>query len=329
MKNKFYTIMIVPEKTDEIKKFVIPVVFARGIIIASVFAALVAVVMVFDYIHVISKVAENKELRTENREIKQEMQVFRNKLSGIENTLDRVKTFTAKLRIITNLDDKGSSDLELFNPSKNSQNGAYPVSSQPHSQNNANDTYTDNIKTSSHSETIVLPSQQHVEKDLKERFEEVDRYSALTEQDVQDLYELLESQSSFIAARPTRKPSPGWFTSGFGIRFAPIGGKMKMHEGLDIGAKIGTPVIAPADGLVAFSGTKAGYGKLIIVDHGYSVTTAYAHLNRTKVNAGDKVKRGQLIGEVGNTGGATGAHLHYEVRVNGIPMDPKTFVLEE
>ncbi len=101
-----------------------------------------------------------------------------------------------------------------------------------------------------------------------------------------------------------------------------------MHEGLDVGAPYGTSVHAPADGIVTFSGEKAGFGKFVQVDHGYGIETIYAHNQSLNVKAGQKVKRGNLLAAVGNTGHSTGPHLHYEVRVNGIAVDPLYFILE-
>ena len=101
-----------------------------------------------------------------------------------------------------------------------------------------------------------------------------------------------------------------------------------MHEGLDVGAPYGTPVHSPADGIVTFSGEKAGFGKFVQVDHGYGIETIYAHNQSLTVRAGQKVKRGALLAAVGNTGHSTGPHLHYEVRVNGIAVDPLYFILE-
>jgi murein DD-endopeptidase MepM/ murein hydrolase activator NlpD len=101
-----------------------------------------------------------------------------------------------------------------------------------------------------------------------------------------------------------------------------------MHNGRDISANIGTPVIATADGQVVWSGPQGAYGNVIMIDHGHSLTTLYAHLSELGAKVGESVKRGDLIGKVGNTGRSTGPHLHYEVRVGGVPQDPDRFILE-
>ena len=101
-----------------------------------------------------------------------------------------------------------------------------------------------------------------------------------------------------------------------------------MHEGIDVGATPGTPIIAPADGIVVFSGKKAGFGNFVQIDHGYGIETLFAHSRKLYVKSGQKVTRGTLIAGVGNSGHSTGPHLHYEVRVNGIAVDPIYFILD-
>src|SRR5690606_34799633 len=135
----------------------------------------------------------------------------------------------------------------------------------------------------------------------------------------------LVDQKAFLAALPTRKPAVGYFTSGFGIRKAPLGGKIKMHEGLDIANHPGTPIKASADGTVTFAASKAGYGLTVVIDHGYGLQTWYAHTRKILVKHGARVKRGESIALLGNTGRSTGPHIHYEVRVNGTPVDPLSY----
>jgi murein DD-endopeptidase MepM/ murein hydrolase activator NlpD len=101
-----------------------------------------------------------------------------------------------------------------------------------------------------------------------------------------------------------------------------------MHEGLDISNRLGTLVIAPADGIVSATGTDFSLGNAVVVSHGFGVTTRFYHLSKILVGAGQKVKRGDRIGEVGTTGRSTGPHLHYEVRVNGISVNPVRYILD-
>jgi len=121
-------------------------------------------------------------------------------------------------------------------------------------------------------------------------------------------------------------PVRGKVTSRFGIRVHPVFKTKTAHTGLDIQAREGTPVRAAADGEVLFTGWLNGYGQIIVLDHGSDLTTVYAHLSRVSVTEGSKVKAGQEIGNVGKTGLVTGAHLHFEVRVNGKAVDPMKYL---
>jgi murein DD-endopeptidase MepM/ murein hydrolase activator NlpD len=125
---------------------------------------------------------------------------------------------------------------------------------------------------------------------------------------------------------PTLWPVRGFVTSPFGARTSPYGEGREMHPGIDISAQYGLPVTAAGNGEVIFAGRDPGYGGLVIVDHGGRLDSLYGHLSALYVREGQSVRRGQAIGAVGATGRATGAHLHYEVRVNGAPVDPRRYL---
>jgi murein DD-endopeptidase MepM/ murein hydrolase activator NlpD len=133
----------------------------------------------------------------------------------------------------------------------------------------------------------------------------------------------LEQESRGV---PTLWPVRGLVTSPFGARMSPYGEGLEMHPGIDISAHYGLPVTAAGSGEVIFAGRDPGYGSLVIVDHGGQLDTLYGHLSALYVREGQSVRRGQAIGAVGATGRATGAHLHYEVRVNGAPVDPRRYL---
>jgi murein DD-endopeptidase MepM/ murein hydrolase activator NlpD len=163
---------------------------------------------------------------------------------------------------------------------------------------------------------------------LDRRFASLNYDTLYTEQILQDQYELLADQKAFLAALPTRHPATGYFTSGFGVRRSPFGGRDKMHEGLDIANQPGTLVFSTADGTVVFAESKPGYGQTVIIDHGYGLETWYGHNRKLRVSKGQKVHRGETIAELGNSGRSTGPHVHYEVRVHGTPVDPLSYILE-
>jgi murein DD-endopeptidase MepM/ murein hydrolase activator NlpD len=146
-----------------------------------------------------------------------------------------------------------------------------------------------------------------------------------TESELSKLHAYLIAKSAVINATPSLLPIAGWLSSTFGYRRNPYDGSYKLHAGVDIAAEPGTPVRAPADGMVIFSGYREGYGKVIVIDHGYGIRTLFGHNSSVCVGSGAKVKRGETISQVGNTGRSTGPHLHYEIRKNGVPVNPTTF----
>ena len=130
-----------------------------------------------------------------------------------------------------------------------------------------------------------------------------------------------EARTPFAFAWPSR----GAITSGFGLRRHPVFGIMHVHTGVDLAAVWGSPVLAASDGRVIYAGWFGGYGKIVVIDHGQGISTLYGHLSQWLVPSGDEVHRGQVIARVGNTGYSTGPHLHFEIRINGTPVDPEGF----
>lgn len=145
----------------------------------------------------------------------------------------------------------------------------------------------------------------------------------LRRQSQEDVRNLLNDQVSLSHATPKGWPTKGWLTSYFGMRKSPFTGRRVMHEGLDIAANTGTPVVATADGIVARISYSSGYGKMVTIDHGYGYRTIFGHNSKILVKPGQQIKRGDIIAKVGNTGRSTGSHLHYELRLNGVPIDPR------
>ncbi len=144
----------------------------------------------------------------------------------------------------------------------------------------------------------------------------------------EQIYSKLSQDIDRLRQTPSIKPvNLGYLTSSFGTRTDPFTHKRRMHHGQDFGVLTGTPVYATADGVVKSRNGKTGYGKTIILNHGYGIKTIYAHLSRYAVRPGDEVKRGDLIAYSGNTGRSTGPHLHYEVRVNNVPVNPRHYFL--
>ncbi|WP_334131488.1 M23 family metallopeptidase [Silanimonas lenta] len=146
------------------------------------------------------------------------------------------------------------------------------------------------------------------------------------EQQLDVLGALLQNEQVAADARPSRAPAPGYIVSPFGRRIDPFTGAKAHHLGVDFAARIGDPIKAAGGGIVKFSGWKNGYGNTVIIDHGDGYQTLYGHNQRNLVREGDIVRAGQEIAKVGSTGRSTGAHLHFEVHVNGRPVNPTAYL---
>ena len=161
---------------------------------------------------------------------------------------------------------------------------------------------------------------------LQRQIDDLRREVDLQRVSQEELQGFLNDQRSLLGARPAGWPVKGWITSSFGVRRDPFDGRRRMHEGLDIATRTGTPVLATAAGIVREVGSDPGYGKLVVVDHGYGYTTLYAHNSQIKVKVGQRLKRGDLVALAGNTGRSSGPHVHYEVRFNGVPVNPHKYL---
>jgi murein DD-endopeptidase MepM/ murein hydrolase activator NlpD len=147
---------------------------------------------------------------------------------------------------------------------------------------------------------------------------------------LRDVSDTLERNFQRFANTPSIMPTAGWLSSQFTTsRFHPILHENRPHEGIDVHAPTGTPIVAPAAGRVVFAGNDKGYGLAVEIDHGNGIRTRFAHCSRLAVRAGQQVTRNQLIAAVGSTGLSTAPHLHYEIHVNGKPVDPITYVLPD
>lgn len=148
--------------------------------------------------------------------------------------------------------------------------------------------------------------------------------------DFRNVSDTLELNFKRFASTPSIMPTTGWLSSQFTrSRFHPILHENRPHKGIDVTAPVGTPIVAPATGRVAFAGSDKGFGLTVEIDHGNGIRTRFAHCSRLAVKAGQQVTRGQLIAAVGSTGLSTAPHLHYEIHVDGQPVDPLKYVLPE
>ncbi|MCP4680706.1 MAG: M23 family metallopeptidase [Desulfobacterales bacterium] len=145
--------------------------------------------------------------------------------------------------------------------------------------------------------------------------------------DKTELYKFLESQKLLLASTPSIWPTKGWLSCRFGNRISPFTGEKEFHRGIDIAARAGTSVLASADGIVSYTGWNGGLGRTLTIKHGYGLMTRYGHLKKFLVKKGQHVKRGETIALVGNSGKSTGPHVHYEVHLDKVPVNPTRYIL--
>ncbi len=168
-------------------------------------------------------------------------------------------------------------------------------------------------------------------RDMHEQIEQLSRASGSQQEEFESLLRSLEDQQNLLASTPAIRPISrsvkSWVTSKFGYRKSPFTGKREFHKAYDIASRKGTPILATADGVVTFSGKKGLLGNAIVIDHGHGMVTRYGHNYKLLKKRGDKVKRWETIALMGSTGRSTGPHVHYEVHLNGIPVNPEKYML--
>ena len=143
---------------------------------------------------------------------------------------------------------------------------------------------------------------------------------------LEDLLDDLRERANLLACTPSIRPTAGWISSSFGYRESPFTHNREFHKGLDIAGHAGTEIFASADGVVTYCGRKGSFGRTVMIDHGYGMVTKYAHTKKILVNRGEYVKRGDVIALMGNSGRSTGPHLHYEVLLNGVHVNPLNYI---
>ena len=160
---------------------------------------------------------------------------------------------------------------------------------------------------------------------LIRHFKSLERKRISLHTKLRQLQDIYNTGTILLAATPAIMPVRGYPSGRFGYRLDPFSGERQFHPGIDISAPRGNAVTATADAVVVFARRKLGYGKLVVLEHRFGISTLYGHLNGFTVKRGQKVKKGDIIGYVGSTGRTTGAHLHYEVRLKGQPLNPLRF----
>lgn len=237
------------------------------------------------------------ELEDQRRQI----QIFAGEIQGLKEQITKLGQLENQVRLIADIDKSGRSSGLL---------GIGGVSKIDLDQE--------------------IPLDAHHNALIREMHHQVKQIKSVADKeklDFNDLIDKLTKKKNLLASSPSIKPVPGIITSPFGYRKSPFTGRRTFHSGLDISNRMGTNIVSTAFGKVVFAGRKTGYGKVVIIDHGYGKATKYAHLRKILVHKNQQVKRGEAIATLGNTGRSTGPHLHYEVLVNGTPVNPSKYIL--
>lgn len=268
---------------------------------------------------------ERSMIRMENVALRKELNNLQYNLDSLQVAVDRMGRFDQKLRALTEVDKEFA---KLKGPV--GQGGGESEGAEEDVSFDFGDFRVDasQLEVDPASHEVLDRRQTFLVQKLYSWMGRLFQASALQEQSLEELFEVLKGREAEIAARPTIMPVGGWPTSHFGYRIDPFTGKNALHRGLDIAARMGAPIVAPADGVVTFSGSYGSYGNAVMLFHGYGVSTLYAHAKSLNVRVGEKIKRGDVIAYVGNSGRSTATHLHYEVIVHGVPVDPRKYVLD-
>lgn len=303
---EYVTVVLVPGAKGSVRRFSVRKKVVRLLSAAGIGGAVLTGFLAYQYVDMAGRVWELEGLRKEMKAQKLQVQSFTMSLGDMDRQLMRLKDLDLKIRRMAGISgtDRAAQLVGIGGSPQNPSEAALA-----------------GLANEGRSASGGLP--EPVEKEIKEMQETASRQ----EVSFQRLIEYFETRRSLMAATPSGWPVRGWTTSGYGNRPSPFHDKkVEFHQGIDIAAQSGVPVLATADGIVSFVGENAGYGRYVVIDHGYGYRTLYGHNSRVTVSGGQFVRRGQKVAHVGSTGATTGPHLHYEVYVNNLPVNPKKFI---
>ncbi len=293
-----YNLFIVKEKTGGTRTLSV-----RSGFIFSFFALFILLLVGNVYLFTTSKDSASLQQQlfdTEKllEERQSQLVAMANDVQNVKESLNRMQQFNSKLRVMVDMNEA-------------------PVET--------------GLGGSRYEETelgiLPLHRQELAGRKIRSFLDDLTKEAKLEEVRQQELLLGMRANANRLATMPSIIPVEGFTTSYFGARNSPFTDRKEFHKGQDIAAKTGTPIFAPARGTVTFAGDNGSYGKAIEISHGSGIVTKYAHLDSFNVKKGDIVERYDVIGGVGSTGRSTGPHLHYEVRINGVPTDPLLYVL--
>lgn len=301
MAKRRWTVVLVPPDSEPSRILEVSYRVVKGAVVCAVLA--VAAALVFGYVTVSRTVdlSQTSRLAQENARLGQQLDELQGRLATLADTLTRISQRDARIRVLAN--------LEPIDPQVQAAGIGGPTVAGLEGEAGS-----------------AMRRSSEIRVDLNALI----RRANLLANSFEEAAESLSVHSARLAATPSIMPTQGWLTSAFSsMRSHPLLHVARPHEGIDVTAPMGTPIEAPAAGVVRDAGWEAGYGNTVVIDHGFGTVTKFAHASKLLVREGQRVSRGQRIALVGNTGLATGPHLHYEVHVNGRPVDPLRYVLPE
>ena len=309
-----YSILIVPKSKASVRKFEVGRRLLGGILALSIGFICLFASSIIGFIHYRNAYIATENVRIEAADYKKEKAELFSKLISLEDTVGRTSRFAAKIESILKKGDQqsgqGPIDEEDWLPSVEKNQGTKQLMERAW-QSPFNEQF----------------SKKH---DLK--VDELIATATGTEERLNNVFVLQQDRLFFWASLPSIWPTRGWVTSSFGdlrsYRRIARGYSGRMHAGIDIAGPYGTPVMVSGDGIVTYTGYRSGYGNMVVVDHGNGISTVYAHCSTVFVEEGKRINRGMIIAAIGNTGRSTGPHLHYEIHVDGVPVNPLNYIVE-
>ncbi|MBW1997502.1 MAG: M23 family metallopeptidase [Deltaproteobacteria bacterium] len=303
MAPKKTTIVFLPEGNKKVRQIRISRYLLFLICAFGLLSVVLTGFLIVDYRSLKLKIPYLVRLQKENQLQRTQLIVLTQKIDQISRKLVELKQFDQKLKTMVNYEmDKREHEVG------SGIGGSDPLMSSP--------------------ELTMANAQKKLIRLMHQSLENIEEEISIQESERNDLYNFFEQQRSMLAHTPSVWPTRGWVSSRFGYRISPFTQKREFHKGIDISARKTAPIIAPGDGIVSSVRWDHGYGKVITINHDYGIKTVYAHLDKALVKKGQRVKRGQTIALVGQTGRTTGPHLHYEVHLNGVPVNPLRYILE-
>lgn len=305
MHERHWRVVVVPPGTGTSKVIEVPQRALKVLVGAGIVFALAAAFFGYATLSRTVAISRNAALTRENRLLASQLGQMQGRLAQFTDTLQAITQQNARVRLLANLDpiDPQVAQAGVGGP--------------------ASPTATDSALAAS---GILGRRTAEVQVDLNAMI----RRANLLAASFSEAADSLAAHNTRLAALPSIMPTRGWLTSAFSqMREHPILHINRPHEGIDVSAPMGAPIEAPANGVVTSAQWENGYGLAVVIDHGYGIVTKFAHCSKLLVRPGQRVRRGDKIALVGSTGLATGPHMHYEVHVNGKPVDPLRYVLPD